>query len=132
MIASNSLYSPNFYHHAHAAAPIVRSAPYIAENLHPFAAPVVAAKTIVPSPILAKTVVAKAVEDYDVHPQYRYAYSVNDALTGDNKAQEEVRDGDIVRGYYTLLEADGTTRKVSYYGKKAIRFKILKINQLFF
>lgn len=118
MIAANSLYSPNFYHHAHAAAPIVRSSPYIAENFHPVAAPIVAAKTIIPSPILAKTVVAKAIDEFDVHPQYRYAYSVNDALTGDNKAQEEIRDGDIVKGYYTLLEADGTTRKVSYYGKK--------------
>lgn len=130
LIAANSLYSPSFYHShaAVAAAPIVRSAPFVAaETLAPVvaaktivpAAPVVAAKTILPAaPVLAKAaVVAKSIDEIDAHPQYRYAYRVSDALTGDNKAQEEIRDGDVVKGFYTLLEADGTTRKVSYYGK---------------
>jgi hypothetical protein len=127
LIATNSLYSPSIYH-AHATAPLVRSAPIIsahspviaAKTILPAAAPIVAAKTILPAaPIVTKAaVVAKAIDEVDVHPQYQYAYSVNDALTGDNKAQEEIRDGDVVKGYYTLLEADGTTRKVSYYGKQ--------------
>lgn len=84
----------------------------------PAAAPIVAAKTVLPvAPVLAKTVIAKTTDEYDVHPQYKYAYNVNDALTGDNKAQEEIRDGDVVKGYYTFLEADGTTRTVNYYGE---------------
>lgn len=36
--------------------------------------------------------------NYDPLPQYTYAYSVQDALTGDNKSQQETRDGDVVKG----------------------------------
>jgi len=43
-----------------------------------------------------------------------YAYSVADALTGDNKEQHETRDGDVVRGSYSLIESDGTRRTVEY------------------
>lgn len=123
-LIANSLYSPSVYHH-HAPAQIVRSAPFVApspvlaKTILPAAAPVIAARTVLPAaPVLAKTVAVKTVDDeFDVHPQYKYAYNVNDALTGDNKAQEEIRDGDVVKGYYTFLEADGTTRTVNYYGK---------------
>lgn len=37
-------------------------------------------------------------EDYDSHPQYSFAYDVRDTLTGDEKQQEEKRDGDLVQG----------------------------------
>ncbi|XP_011135092.1 larval cuticle protein A2B [Harpegnathos saltator] len=64
---------------------------------------------------IAKAVVAKAVDaDFDPHPQYSYAYDVHDSLTGDAKSQQETRDGDIVQGSYSLLEADGTRRTVDY------------------
>ncbi|KAF4523732.1 hypothetical protein B566_EDAN013849 [Ephemera danica] len=53
-------------------------------------------------------------EDYDSHPQYVYSYSVSDLLTGDHKHQEESRDGDVVRGSYSLLQPDGTRRVVHY------------------
>lgn len=33
---------------------------------------------------------------------------------GDNKAQEETRNGDVVQGSYTLIEPDGTRRTVAY------------------
>ena len=61
-----------------------------------------------------KTVIAKAVDDYDPNPQYSYSYSVADAITGDNKAQSETRNGDVVTGSYTLIESDGTRRTVEY------------------
>jgi hypothetical protein len=123
-LITNPYYAPSVYH-AHAATPIVRSAPFVAhqapllaKTILPASAPYVAAKTILPAaPVLARTVAVKADDEFDVHPQYKFAYNVNDALTGDNKAQEEVRDGDVVKGYYTFLEADGTTRTVNYYGK---------------
>ncbi|XP_075227316.1 larval cuticle protein A2B-like [Lycorma delicatula] len=51
----------------------------------------------------------------DIHPQYQYAYQVQDALTGDSKGQIESRDGDIVRGSYTLVDPDGARRTVNYY-----------------
>ncbi|KAK3926872.1 Cuticle protein [Frankliniella fusca] len=60
--------------------------------------------------------VAKAVvnAEYDPHPQYSYAYDVQDALTGDSKSQHESRDGDVVQGSYSLNEPDGTRRTVDY------------------
>ncbi|XP_008551549.1 cuticle protein 19.8 [Microplitis demolitor] len=59
-------------------------------------------------PVLAK------LDDYDPYPQYTFAYDVQDALTGDSKAQYETRNGDVVQGSYSLIEADGTRRIVDY------------------
>ncbi|XP_075154054.1 crystallin [Haematobia irritans] len=53
-------------------------------------------------------------EDYDAHPQYSFAYDVRDSLTGDDKQQEEKRDGDVVQGQYSLIEPDGSRRIVEY------------------
>ncbi|XP_014243859.1 larval cuticle protein A2B-like [Cimex lectularius] len=61
----------------------------------------------------APVAVARA-EEYDPHPQYSFSYSVNDALTGDSKGQTETRDGDVVHGSYSLVEADGSRRVVDY------------------
>jgi len=59
--------------------------------------------------------VARAVDsEYDPHPQYSFNYGVEDTLTGDSKSQSETRDGDVVRGQYSLAEADGTRRIVDY------------------
>ncbi|KAF6200890.1 hypothetical protein GE061_005337 [Apolygus lucorum] len=57
---------------------------------------------------------AARIEEHDPHPQYSYSYSVNDAVTGDNKEQHETRDGDVVQGSYSLIEADGSRRIVDY------------------
>ncbi|RZC35011.1 Chitin bind 4 domain containing protein [Asbolus verrucosus] len=54
------------------------------------------------------------VQDYYAHPQYEFNYGVQDAHTGDHKTQHEVRDGDVVKGSYSLVEPDGTTRTVHY------------------
>ncbi|XP_075226707.1 larval cuticle protein A2B-like [Lycorma delicatula] len=61
---------------------------------------------------VAKAVVADA--DYDPHPEYSYAYDIQDALTGDSKSQHESRSGDVVQGSYSLVEPDGTRRTVDY------------------
>ncbi|XP_069694832.1 larval cuticle protein A2B-like [Periplaneta americana] len=50
----------------------------------------------------------------DAYPQYSFGYSVQDALTGDSKTQHETREGDVVKGSYSLVEPDGTTRTVKY------------------
>jgi hypothetical protein len=39
---------------------------------------------------------------------------VQDPHTGDAKSQWETRDGDKVRGRYTVVEPDGTLRTVDY------------------
>lgn len=52
--------------------------------------------------------------EFDPHPQYAFAYNVQDALTGDSKSQQEVRDGDVVKGSYSVVDADGSLRTVFY------------------
>ncbi|BFF89642.1 larval cuticle protein A2B-like [Drosophila madeirensis] len=85
------------------AAQVYHGAPAVAT----YAAPTVV-KTI------AQPVLAKAAEEYDPHPQYKYAYDVQDSLSGDSKSQVEERDGDVVRGEYSLIDADGYKRTVQY------------------
>ncbi|XP_055629672.1 adult-specific cuticular protein ACP-20-like [Toxorhynchites rutilus septentrionalis] len=53
-------------------------------------------------------------EDFNTHPQYKFEYGVKDSHTGDHKQQWEVRDGDVVKGQYSLHEADGSKRIVDY------------------
>ncbi|EAT39196.1 AAEL009004-PA [Aedes aegypti] len=50
----------------------------------------------------------------DDHAQYKFEYGVKDGHTHDHKSQWEHRDGDVVKGQYTLDEADGTHRVVDY------------------
>lgn len=45
--------------------------------------------------------------EYDPAPQYTYAYNVQDAITGDQKSQQETRDGDVVKGKLWHLIANG-------------------------
>lgn len=51
----------------------------------------------------------------DENPRYAYEYSVDDSYTGDKKSQKEERDGEVVKGEYSLLEPDGSVRTVTYY-----------------
>ncbi|XP_037824780.1 cuticle protein 21-like [Lucilia sericata] len=92
----------------YAAAPVYAAAPA------PVLAKTVAAPLAAPVAAVAAPVVAKA-EVVDAYPQYKFAYNVQDALTGDSKTQEETRNGDVVRGSYSLIEADGSRRIVNYY-----------------
>uniref|UniRef100_A0A1B0A482 Uncharacterized protein n=1 Tax=Glossina pallidipes TaxID=7398 RepID=A0A1B0A482_GLOPL len=70
------------------------------------------AAVVVPAaPVLAKNV---ELEEYDPHPQYKYGYDVHDTLSGDAKGHVEERDGDLVRGEYSLIDSDGFKRTVSY------------------
>ncbi|CAH0407857.1 unnamed protein product [Chilo suppressalis] len=56
---------------------------------------------------------AAPVEVY-AHPRYTFNYGVTDGHTGDQKSQWESRDGDVVKGQYSLVEPDGTIRTVNY------------------
>ncbi|CAH2075425.1 unnamed protein product, partial [Iphiclides podalirius] len=53
-------------------------------------------------------------QNYYTAPHYSFEYSVNDPHTGDIKSQHEAREGDAVRGAYSLHESDGTVRTVEY------------------
>jgi len=62
-------------------------------------------------------------EDHHANHKYEFSYGVNDHHSGDNKSQKEVRDGDVVKGHYSVVEADGTLRTVHYTADKHNGFK---------
>lgn len=108
--------APGQVYAARAAPLLAAPAPVIAARAAPLIAapaPVIAARA---APVIAAApVVAARAEFDDAYPQYQYGYSVQDALTGDSKTQEETRDGDVVKGSYSLIEPDGSRRIVNYY-----------------
>lgn len=67
--------------------------------------------------------------DYYAYPKYKFEYGVKDLKTGDHKSQWEIRDGDHVKGEYTLDESDGTKRIVEYHadGKSGFHAHVKKI-----
>ncbi|KAJ9591092.1 hypothetical protein L9F63_002373, partial [Diploptera punctata] len=52
--------------------------------------------------------------DYVAKPDYTFAYGVEDPLTGNSQNHKETRDGDVVKGQYSVLDPDGSTRTVTY------------------
>ncbi|XP_013186856.2 uncharacterized protein LOC106132083 [Amyelois transitella] len=49
-----------------------------------------------------------------VNPSYSFSYGVSDSRTGDIKTVWEAKDGDTVKGHYSVLEPDGSMRTVEY------------------
>ncbi|XP_072396883.1 larval cuticle protein A3A-like [Diabrotica undecimpunctata] len=80
---------------------------------HAYTAPVAGAHGYA-APVLAHGHSAQHDVDYYAHPKYEFNYGVQDGHTGDHKTQHEVRDGDVVKGSYTVAEPDGTLRTVHY------------------
>ncbi|XP_057666753.1 cuticle protein 8-like [Diorhabda carinulata] len=68
--------------------------------------------TLVPHAVNVASPVVK--EEPAAYPKYRFEYGVKDSHTGDIKEQSEERDGHAVKGEYSLVEPDGTIRKVKY------------------
>ncbi|EFA00633.2 Pupal cuticle protein Edg-84A-like Protein [Tribolium castaneum] len=66
--------------------------------------------------------------DYYAHPKYHYDYAVHDLHTHDIKSQWETRDGDKVKGEYTLVEPDGSKRIVQYTADKHSGFNAIVKN----
>ncbi|KAG6465563.1 hypothetical protein O3G_MSEX015231 [Manduca sexta] len=68
------------------------------------------------TPVAYHAPIAKVVAHQEelAYPKYEYNYSVADGHTGDNKSQQESRDGDVVKGSYSFHEADGSIRTVEY------------------
>ncbi|XP_028168297.1 histidine-rich glycoprotein-like [Ostrinia furnacalis] len=62
------------------------------------------------------------IHDYKAYPKYEFEYKVEDKHTGDHKTQHEHRDGDVVKGFYSLHEPDGSERKVDYHSDKHTGF----------
>jgi hypothetical protein len=64
--------------------------------------------------VIAPAVVAPVGYSNYAYPKYSFNYGVNDPHTGDQKSQSEHRDGDVVKGQYSLVEPDGSIRTVDY------------------
>ncbi|CAG4977072.1 unnamed protein product [Colias eurytheme] len=115
-VAKLAVASPAVYHAApasgyHAApAAVYQSAP--AQVYHAAPAPV----TYHAAPVHYAAPVAKVLAQPEefAHPKYDFSYAVSDPHTGDDKQQQESRDGDVVKGSYSFHEADGSIRTVEY------------------
>nr|XP_021191088.2 larval cuticle protein A2B [Helicoverpa armigera] len=99
---------------ATANAGIIAPAAYTAHPAPVAYAAAPAAHVVHAAPVAYAAPVAKVVEEYNAHPQYSFAYDVQDGLTGDSKSQHESRDGDVVQGSYSVVDPDGTKRTVDY------------------
>lgn len=62
---------------------------------------------------------------FQAPPKYTFKYGVNDYHTGDIKSQHETRDGDVVKGQYSVVEADGSIRTVEYTADKHSGFNAI-------
>ncbi|XP_013177844.1 PREDICTED: cuticle protein 8-like isoform X1 [Papilio xuthus] len=91
---------------------IHQSAPQLQQHILQHNSPIL--QHIVPG-IQAPVALARAdhiEESAPVH--YEFSYSVEDPHTGDHKSQHESREGDVVKGEYSLLQPDGSVRRVEY------------------
>lgn len=52
------------------------------------------------------------------HPHYHFDYSVHDPKHHDIKRQWETRDGDKLKGFYSLVQPDHKVRNVKYEADK--------------
>lgn len=59
------------------------------------------------------------------HPKYSFKYGVQDPHTGDYKTAHEYRDGDVVKGSYSVHDPDGTLRTVEYTADKENGFNAI-------
>ncbi|XP_050525389.1 cuticle protein 19.8-like [Daktulosphaira vitifoliae] len=65
--------------------------------------------------VLAASVCMACADDLAKPTDFKFSYGVNDPATGDNKEHTQVKNGDVVSGFYRTLDADGMMRTVNYY-----------------
>ncbi|XP_028030301.1 cuticle protein 8-like [Bombyx mandarina] len=115
-VSSQSIVRHDQAHGTKLVAPVAKLA--IAAPVAYHAAPAPIAYHAAPAPIAYHAPIAKVLahrEDQEIaYPKYEYNYSVADGHSGDNKSQQEIRDGDVVKGSYSFHEADGSIRTVEY------------------
>ncbi|VEN52996.1 unnamed protein product [Callosobruchus maculatus] len=119
-LADYSSHTQAIYSTGHLAAPLAHTYAAPIAHHHSYAAPIAHHHTYA-APVLAHAAPAHYGGhhahhdvDYYAHPKYEFKYGVQDGHTGDHKSQHEERDGDVVKGYYTVAEPDGTLRTVHY------------------
>ncbi|XP_045534352.1 cuticle protein [Papilio machaon] len=119
-VAKLAVAAPAVYHAApavyHAAPSVYHSAPAVYHSAPAVyhASPAPAVYQAAPVRYAAPVAKVLAQPEEIAYPKYDFTYSVADGHTGDNKSQQESRDGDVVKGSYSLQEADGSIRTVEY------------------
>ncbi|XP_055854321.1 uncharacterized protein LOC129918038 [Episyrphus balteatus] len=118
----NNNYSPSLYRQhlvGYVQPPTVASTATYHHYAAPQIAPIVASipeerqlKYNSNSDVAVEVPVAAAAEA--IPAKYDFSYGVHDSLTGDIKSQIESREGGIVQGSYSLIDADGYKRTVTY------------------
>ncbi|NP_001166682.1 cuticular protein RR-2 motif 78 precursor [Bombyx mori] len=53
-------------------------------------------------------------EEYDPHPSYQFGFDVNDDQYTNYQNRKEQRDGDVIKGSYSVVDSDGFIRTVTY------------------
>ncbi|XP_023937090.1 cuticle protein 19.8 isoform X2 [Bicyclus anynana] len=53
-------------------------------------------------------------EDYDPHPSYQFGFDVNDDQFTNYQNRKEQREGDVIKGSYSVVDSDGFIRTVTY------------------
>ncbi|KAM3962897.1 cuticular protein 66D [Aphomia sociella] len=53
-------------------------------------------------------------EDYDPNPSYQFGFDVNDDQYTNYQNRKEQRDGDVIKGSYSVVDSDGFVRTVTY------------------
>ncbi|CAH0407578.1 unnamed protein product [Chilo suppressalis] len=53
-------------------------------------------------------------EDYDPNPSYQFGFDVNDDQYTNYQNRKEQRDGDVIKGSYSVVDSDGFIRTVTY------------------
>ncbi|CAH1104981.1 unnamed protein product [Psylliodes chrysocephalus] len=113
-IAAPAYAAPAYAAPAYAAPSYSIASPAIS---HAYAAPAIPALQAIAAPSYIKAapvIKAAPAVDYVAYPKYQFNYGVADGHTGDQKTQTEIRDGDVVKGQYSVVEPDGTVRTVTY------------------
>ncbi|KAH9643762.1 hypothetical protein HF086_010472 [Spodoptera exigua] len=112
-VAKLAVAAPVAYHAAPAAVTYHAAPAPVAYHAAPAAVAYHAAPAAVAYHAAPVTKVIAQPEEV-AYPKYEYNYSVADGHSGDNKSQQESRDGDVVKGSYSFHEADGSIRTVEY------------------
>ncbi|XP_072940563.1 uncharacterized protein [Epargyreus clarus] len=53
-------------------------------------------------------------EEYDHNPSYQFGFDVNDDQYTNYQNRKEQRDGDVIKGSYSVVDSDGFIRTVTY------------------
>ncbi|XP_057651048.1 cuticle protein 21-like [Diorhabda carinulata] len=109
-VSYSSVSTPQGYE-APAYTKLAASGPYASPAITKYSAPVSYSAPSYNSPAYKKAIGS---EDYSAPAHYEFNYAVEDPHTGDIKSQQETREGDVVKGSYSLVEADGSKRIVEY------------------